>query len=240
MALAIVLVDLDVEAPEAPPVQQHHCQHHDHQADGRLRVPLQGLGQVRAVEHDREAEHEEAGSVAEAPDEAEPGRASRRALLAGCDERRHRGEVVGIRRVAQPEHERDDDDHEQCRAIGHSGDPVVEAEHHVTFGIAWTVISTPAMRITAALSAGSPRSTRPSNFARANMRFASTATRPTPVIDSASPRLNATISNNPNATRCSEIAASRTTSADGHGSSPPETPTAKSERKPGESSSSWW
>ena len=45
------------------------------------------------------------------------------------------------------------------------------------------------------------------------------------MIESARPRLNATISARPNATRCSEIAASRTTSADGHGSSPPETPT---------------
>ena len=54
-----------------------------------------------------------------------------------------------------------------------------------------------------------------------------------PVIVAASPALNARISSSPNATRWSEIAASRTTSADGHGRSPPETPTAKSERRLG-------
>ena len=47
------------------------------------------------------------------------------------------------------------------------------------------------------------------------------------------PALNAKTSSIPKATRCSEIAASRTTSADGHGSSPPETPTANSERRLG-------
>ena len=60
---------------------------------------------------------------------------------------------------------------------------------------------------------------------------ASTAASPMPVIVSASPALKARISSSPKATRCSEIAASRTTSADGQGSRPPETPTANSERK---------
>ena len=51
------------------------------------------------------------------------------------------------------------------------------------------------------------------------------------MIESASPALKATISSRPSATRCREIAASRTTSAEGHGSSPPEMPTAVSERQ---------
>ena len=110
-------------------------------------------------------------------------------------------------------------------------------EHRqLTFGTAWTVIARPAARMTSALAAGRRRTTGPSKLTRRNARRASTATRPMPVIVSASPALNARISTRPKATRWSEIAASRTTSADGQGSSPPETPTASSERKVGPAS----
>ena len=46
----------------------------------------------------------------------------------------------------------------------------------------------------------------------------------------ARPNENATISASPNASRCSAIAESSTTSADGHGSRPPDTPSAISDR----------
>src|SRR5919201_4389892 len=116
------------------------------------------------------------------------------------------------------------------------GDPTVESEHRqLTFGRARTVIARPAARITSALKAGSARTRRPSKLARAKTRFATTAARPTPVIVDARPTLNAVISTRPKATRWSEIAASRTTSAEGQGRRPPETPTAKSDRKLGAS-----
>src|SRR5262245_19920585 len=230
---------MDVEAAAPPAVEEHYREHDDHHPDRGLRIALERLRQVPLVEDDRYAEHEQARAVAEAPDEAEACRAAGGAFLSARDQRRHGGEMIRVRGMAEAEHERDDDHDQQRGAVGHRGDLVVEAEHHATLGIAWTVISTPATRMTAALSAGSARSTRPSNFARPNTRLASTATRPTPVIESASPRLNATISSSPNPTRWSEIAPSSTTSADWHGSSPPETPTANSERRLGESCS-WW
>src|SRR5262249_55923371 len=156
-------------------------------------------------------------------------------------QRRHRGEVVRVARVAHTEDERHDDDEADCGAGRERGDLLVEAEHQVTLGSAWTVMRTPASRITAALTAGSCRRTdTPAKLRRANARLATTATRPTLVIVKASPRLNVTISSSPKATRWSEIAARSTTSADGQGRSPPETPTAKSERKPGASALAWW
>ena len=110
----------------------------------------------------------------------------------------------------------------------------------LTFGSACSVIATPATRMTRALAAGRRPTSRPSKPTRENVRFAKTARSPTPVIASASPALKATIRTSPNATRCSEIAASRTTSAEGQGRRPPETPTATSDRRVIRSWWSWW
>ena len=63
------------------------------------------------------------------------------------------------------------------------------------------VIAMPATRMTSALTAGSRPIKRPSKPTRLKARLASTATSPTPVIESASPALNATIKSSPNATR---------------------------------------
>ena len=101
-------------------------------------------------------------------------------------------------------------------------------------------MASPAARMTSALAAGKSRTSRPSNDTRRKAVRARTAARPMPVIVSASPALKARISSSPKATRCSEIAASRTTSAEGQGSRPPETPTANSERKLVPSSPWWW
>ena len=54
----------------------------------------------------------------------------------------------------------------------------------------------------------------------------------------ASPALKATISTSPSPTRCCAIAASSTTSADGHGTIPAETPIAASPRQV--IRSGWW
>ena len=141
--------------------------------------------------------------------------------------------MVGIGRVAKAEHDGDATD-EPIVAPSENVATQVESEHgQLTFGMARTVMATPATRMTSALAAGRSRTSRPSKLTRGEGRFARTATRPMPVIVSARPALKATIRSRPNATRCSEIAASRTTSADGQGSSPPETPTANSERKLG-------
>ena len=60
-------------------------------------------------------------------------------------------------------------------------------------------MTTPATRMTRAETAGSARISRPSKLRRANAFFASTATRPMPVIERASPTEKATIRTRPNA-----------------------------------------
>src|SRR6185312_15972498 len=62
-------------------------------------------------------------------------------------------------------------------------------------------------------------------------RARATIAAPARTIARASPTLNASTSAMPNATRCSEIAPRSTTSADGHGSRPPEMPTASRPRR---------
>src|SRR5919204_5128122 len=125
--------------------------------------------------------------------------------------------------MPETEQDRGGEHEDEGRSVGEAGELVVETEHgYLTFGIAWAVIATPAATMTRAESAGSARSARPSKLRRRNALRASTASRPTPVIESARPRLKATISSSPKTSRCRAIAARSTTSADGHGSSPPE------------------
>ena len=82
--------------------------------------------------------------------------------------------------MPKTEQNRDDDDESERRAVGYGGKAVVEAEHdQLTFGSARTVMATPAMTITGALSAGRTRSTRPWSSS-GETRFARIATRPIP------------------------------------------------------------
>src|SRR5919206_1182682 len=237
-----VEVCMGVKGTAAPADEKPDREPDDQEAHRRLGRPLHGLREVRAVEDDRQPEREQRGGVPEAPREAERTRAARRALLARGDECRHCGQVVQVSRVAKAEHDRHEDDDEERRPVRERSDPLVEPEHpHATFGSARAVIATPATRITSALTAGRRPTSRPSKLARANRRFARTAAIPMPVIESARPALKATIRSRPNATRWSEIAASRTTSADGHGRRPPETPTPTRERQPRLSPApAWW
>ena len=93
------------------------------------------------------------------------------------------------------------------------------------------MMPTPTARITSALAAGSRRTTGPFSESRLKARLARTATSPIEVIVAARPRLKATIRARPKPIRCSAIALSRTTSADGHGSRPAATPTPSSPRR---------
>src|SRR5439155_23073113 len=220
------------ESAAAPPREQQHRQSDDHEPDGRLRGALDGLRQIRAVEHDRQTEDEQRRGVTETPGEAEPRGPARRTLSRRSDQGRDRREVVRVARVAKAEQDRDTDDDQQRRPVREARDLFVEPEHgYRTSGSAWSVIASPATRITSALTAGRRPISPPSKLSREKARFATTATRPMPVIVNARPALNARISRRPNAIRCNEIAASRTTSADGQGRRPPEIPTARSERR---------
>ena len=185
--------------------------------------------------------------MAEPPEEAEARGGTRRALARAGHQRRDGGEVVGVGRVAEAEDDRDDGDERQLAAVGERCDPAVESEHgQLTFGTACTVIARPAARMTRALAAGSSRISGPSKLRRRNARRGEHRDEADAGDAEREAGLKARIRSRPKATRCSEIAASRTTSAEGHGSSPPETPTASSERKLGPSGSaaacvwSWW
>ena len=96
------------------------------------------------------------------------GRAERRrraGLVRG--ERRERGEVVRIGRVAQAEQDGDERDDEQAGADGLRRHVVVETEHVSSFQASWgsarAVMTTPSTRTTSALRVGSARMTGPSS-----------------------------------------------------------------------------
>ncbi len=66
----------------------------------------------------------------EPPGEAEPPRAPRAApLVPGEDERRERGQVVGVGGVAKAEQQRHREREDQRAAGADVRDPIVEAEH---------------------------------------------------------------------------------------------------------------
>ena len=91
----------------------------------------------------------------------------RGAVATGNDQRRHGGEVIGIARVPQTEQNGDCGDDEERRAVRDGRDLVVEPEHrYLTLGSAWSVIATPATRITTALRAGSRETSLPSKLNR--------------------------------------------------------------------------
>src|SRR5207253_6522979 len=52
-------------------------------------------------------------------------------VVASGDQRRHCGEVVGVGRVAETQHDRDDDHQRQRRPVREVRDPGIEAEHLV-------------------------------------------------------------------------------------------------------------
>ncbi len=69
--------------------------------------------------------------MADAPPSAELGRGTRDPVPARSDERRHRGDVVRVRRVTKAEQDGDEEHNAERRSIGEGGDPVVEPEHVV-------------------------------------------------------------------------------------------------------------
>src|SRR5947207_12130943 len=104
--------------------------------------------------------------MSEAPGEAETAGEPARALLLRADQRGHRGEMVGIGRVAQAEDDCDhDDDRDRCPVRGPC-DSLVEPEHHAIPGSARAVIVRPSPMMTSALTAGSRRTMRPSKLRR--------------------------------------------------------------------------
>src|SRR5215831_837311 len=101
---------------------------------------------------------------------------------------------------------------------------------HSTAPAAWTVIAAPATATSAALATGTswprrrPKPVGGRQRIRRSVERPPATARPTLVSVSASPPLKATISASPKPTRCSDTAESSTTSAEGQGTMPPETP----------------
>ena len=101
----------------APADEQPNREEDDQRRDRGLRALLDPLGEEPLGEEDRQAEGDERDGVAEAPPGPEPGGRPGRPLATGRDERRHRGEVVGVGRVTEPEQRRDEDHHEHGAAL---------------------------------------------------------------------------------------------------------------------------
>jgi hypothetical protein len=94
--------------------------------------------------------------------------------------------------------------------------------------------------IAAALATGSLRSKAPLLGIRPINGRAQTTARPMATSTDARPRLNAVIRTRPKPTRCSAMAESSTTRADGQGINPPEIPSARRARCVMGPSGTWW
>jgi hypothetical protein len=114
----------------APPAkQQPHREVDDHAADRRLGSLLDSLREESMEQENRQAEDEQGRRVAETPCKAELTRAPGGPILAARYERRHRGEVVRVRGVAQAEEDSNGEHNPQRSSVGKRGDSVVETGH---------------------------------------------------------------------------------------------------------------
>ena len=110
----------------AQPLGDHpDGQGEDHQPDAGLGAAFEPAGELRLEDDEREADHEQRRGMAHAPPRAEPGRGAHIALVGG-DERGHGHEMVRVRRVPQPQHERDPERHQQRSALDQVGQPCVD------------------------------------------------------------------------------------------------------------------
>ena len=124
-----VAVRVRVEMPAVPAQQQAHRQEHDHQTHERLGAVLHRVRQVRAEQDDRQPEQRQRDRMAEPPGHAEPPRPARAVLGIGRDQRRDRGQVIGVGRVPQAQHQRDHQHQRQRLAAGQLRYPLVKPEH---------------------------------------------------------------------------------------------------------------
>ena len=103
-------------SPRRQRSEEQDREHDDHHADGGLGRLLHPLREERGEEHDRQAEREERERVAERPTPARAWRTAWRPARS-ASQRRHRGEVVRVGRVAEAEQDRDERDQEQAAAV---------------------------------------------------------------------------------------------------------------------------
>ena len=87
-------------------------------------------GQLRLEEDQGQADHQQGEAVTDAPPCAEPRRRAGVPAV-GRHQRRDRHEVVGIRGVAQPQHQRDAERGQDRRAAEQALEPQVDLLHRV-------------------------------------------------------------------------------------------------------------
>src|SRR5690242_6884123 len=129
MGMGDAVTVVQVKEAATPADEQPEREQRDYHAYARLGAGLHRLWEVCLEKDDRQAEREQARGMAESPREPQAGCVPCRSVAAGCDQRRDGGEVVRIARMAEAQHDRDDDDERERRAVGEVGDPVVESEH---------------------------------------------------------------------------------------------------------------
>ena len=80
-------------------------------------------------QHERHPEGDEREGVTGAPGESEENGPARTAPSVGEHERRDRGQVIGVGRMAEAEQQRDRERKADAASVAQLGDAVVEAEH---------------------------------------------------------------------------------------------------------------
>ena len=113
LVLGAMRVRMKVEVAAAPANQQSDGKEDDQGGNRGLGPLLEALRQVRLEEQDRQPENDECEGMAEAPEDAELGRAAAGSFPAGGDERGDRRDVIRVGRVTQSEqrgNEEDDED----------------------------------------------------------------------------------------------------------------------------------
>ena len=101
-----VSMRVNVEVSRVPAVQQPQREQDNERSDQCLRPALNRLGQQTAEEHYRHAEQKQRGGVSQAPRQTEHCGSPDSALPLVQQQGGHRGQMIGIESVTQPEYQR--------------------------------------------------------------------------------------------------------------------------------------
>ena len=153
---AAVAVDVMMQGAARPErTQEVQAEADQHQSDAQLE-PAGDPGRDLRVQSDHDGGgRQQGGRVAEAPQRPDERRAPEAPALA--DDRRHRGQMIDVERVAQAEDEAEAEDGE--RGGGHRA-------HAPSRASASRTMASPAAEMTSALATGAKRARRPSSGRR--------------------------------------------------------------------------
>ena len=103
-----VAVRVRVKVSAMPAKQQAHRQDGGHDADEKLGAARQRRWHLHPQQDERQAEGKQRAGVPETPKQSETRRTSPTLTIIGEDQRRDRGEVIGVGRVTRAEKQGDD------------------------------------------------------------------------------------------------------------------------------------